>query len=160
MGPRFFMKVMQTKSSKYMRSESLLSSRLNVDEKLLKLCEETHDLYTTAKDSLLSTIGTSDVPDELQSIRSNFIEQLKTGLGFDSTQVDVSTTPKRRSSVGERRGRIRAKATTINLKQEDDSDVDEACLKQPEDNNGRHENTTQQKKRRRIRKKRNEFTEL
>jgi len=75
-----------------MRSETLLSSRLDIDEKLLKLCEETHQVYTKAKDSVLNTFShsasaTSDTnvfPDDqqLQSIRTKFIEQLKTGLGF------------------------------------------------------------------------------
>jgi hypothetical protein len=37
MGPRFFTKMNYMKSGKYMRLDALLSSRLNVDEKLVKV---------------------------------------------------------------------------------------------------------------------------
>mgnify|MGYP006996224355 FL=1 len=39
MGPRFFTKMNYMKSGKYMREEALLSSRLNIDEKLVKVEE-------------------------------------------------------------------------------------------------------------------------
>ena len=37
MGPRFFTKMNYMKSGKYMRLDSLLSARLNIDEKLVKV---------------------------------------------------------------------------------------------------------------------------
>jgi hypothetical protein len=37
MGPRFFTKMNYMKSGKYMRLDALLSSRLNIDEKLVKV---------------------------------------------------------------------------------------------------------------------------
>jgi hypothetical protein len=37
MGPRFFTKMNYMKSGKYMRLDVLLSSRLNIDEKLVKV---------------------------------------------------------------------------------------------------------------------------
>ncbi|CAF0915646.1 unnamed protein product [Adineta steineri] len=124
MGPRFFTKMNYMKSGKYMRSDVLLSSRLNIDEKLVKMCEETHNLYTKAKDSLIEAYGSVDnLPKEFTSIRANFIEQLKQGLDIDKTdeqpeeeqeqEPEPETTIQRRSSIGESRSRIRAKAEMI-----------------------------------------------
>ncbi|CAF4099805.1 unnamed protein product, partial [Rotaria sp. Silwood2] len=122
MGPRFFTKINYMKSGKYMRSDVLLSSRLNIDEKLVKISEETHNLYTKAKDSLIEAYGGIDnLPEEFTSIRPNFVEQLK--KNFDMEKLDEPTEPepepepetitKRRSSIGESRSRIRAKAEMI-----------------------------------------------
>ncbi|CAF2066647.1 unnamed protein product [Rotaria magnacalcarata] len=144
MGPRFFTKINYMKSGKYMRSDVLLSSRLNIDEKLVKICEETHNLYTKAKDSLIEAYGATDIlPEEFSSIRPNFIEQLKKNFDIgesDEQQPEVEPEPetisKRRSSIGKSRSRIRAKAemidrttTTTSIKDEfmgDEGDNDEA----------------------------------
>ncbi|UJR33448.1 hypothetical protein I4U23_020893 [Adineta vaga] len=127
MGPRFFTKMNYMKSGKYMRSDVLLSSRLNIDEKLVEMCEETHNLYTKAKDSLIEAFGGADsLPQELTSIRSNFIEQLKKGFDLDKAEeqpeeeeeeaavaAEPETTTQRGSSIGESRSRIRAKAEMV-----------------------------------------------
>jgi hypothetical protein len=81
MGPRFFTKVNYMKSGKYMRSDVLLTSRLNIDEKLVKICEETHNLYTKAKDRLIDAFGgATKLPDDFTAIRRNFVEQLQKRL--------------------------------------------------------------------------------
>jgi len=138
MGPRFFTKINYMKSGKYMRSDVLLSSRMTVDEKLVQLCEETHNLYSKAKDSLIEAYGGADqLPAELMSIRPNFIEQLKSKLDLDrhedaSEENSQPTTDQpRRSSVGEARRRIRAQAEKMSLSTmkseffDDDEDEDE-----------------------------------
>jgi hypothetical protein len=82
------------KSGKYMRSDVLLTSRLNIDEKLVKICEETHNLYTKAKDSLIDAFGGADnLPDDFTAIRPNFIEQLKKGLDIDKTDEQIEVEP-------------------------------------------------------------------
>ncbi|CAF0788268.1 unnamed protein product [Rotaria sordida] len=145
MGPRFFTKINYMKSGKYMRSDVLLSSRLNIDEKLIKICEETHNLYTKAKDSLVEAYGGIDsLPEEFTSIRPNFIEQLKKSFDIEKldeqTEIEPEPEPeivtKRRSSIGESRSRIRAKAEMTDRStakasikdeymQDDDNDDDE-----------------------------------
>ncbi|CAF3336205.1 unnamed protein product [Rotaria sp. Silwood1] len=145
MGPRFFTKINYMKSGKYMRSDVLLSSRLNIDEKLVKICEETHNLYTKAKDSLIEAYGGIDsLPEEFTSIRPNFIEQLKKSFDMEKLdeqteiQPEPETVTKRRSSIGESRSRIRAKAEMIDrptkktsikdeyMHDDDDDDDDDA----------------------------------
>ncbi|CAF0728400.1 unnamed protein product [Adineta ricciae] len=124
MGPRFFTKMNYMKSGKYMRSDVLLSSRLNIDEKLITMCEEAHNLYTKAKDNLIEASGGTDsLPQELTSIRPNFIEQLKKEFDlersddqFDQEEqpdTEPEPIPQRGPSIGETRSRIRAKAEMI-----------------------------------------------
>jgi hypothetical protein len=50
------------------------------------VCEETHSLYTKAKDSLMEAYGGVDnLPEEFTSIRPNFIDQLKKGLDIETS---------------------------------------------------------------------------
>lgn len=51
---------------------------------IFQLCEETHNLYTKAKEGLVEALGGADrLPAELISIRPNFIEQIKKGLDLE-----------------------------------------------------------------------------
>ena len=62
------------------------------------MCEEAHNLYTKAKDNLIEASGGTDcLPQELTSIRSNFIEQLKKefdlNISNDEEQEQPDTEP-------------------------------------------------------------------
>jgi hypothetical protein len=169
------------KSGKYMRLDALLSSRLNIDEKLVKICEETHNLYTKAKDSLIEAYGGEDnLPKDFTSIRPNFIEQLKKGLDMDDEEAEdeeqqqqqqleePEVTTQTRSSIGESRSRIRAKAemvdqpTTMNsIKDEffnnDDDDDDDQLMDMNVDDNGISQKKTKTKSKTTTRRSKKKF---
>jgi hypothetical protein len=64
------------------------------------LCEETHNLYTKAKDSLVEACGGADrLPTELMSIRPNFIEQLKERLDLELSDQEREENPPSTESV-------------------------------------------------------------
>lgn len=129
MGPRFFTKMNYMKSGKYMREDALLSSRLHIDEKLVKICEETDQLYTKAKDSLIEAYGGVDsLPKDFMSIKPNFIEQLKEGFNMNITEEDNEEQQQQQQqqseserpmstqtqvTIGTSRSRIRARAERI-----------------------------------------------
>ncbi len=52
-----------------------------------QICEETDNLYTKAKESLVEAYGGLDnLPKDFTSIRPNFIEQLKKGLDMNEIE--------------------------------------------------------------------------
>ena len=54
------------------------------------MCEETHNLYSKAKEGLVEAYGGADqLPAELMSIRPNFIEQLKKKLDLDQNEEET-----------------------------------------------------------------------